>query len=166
MSWFGLFGPRKREQPRGAHVFNDEDRDLSRARQRMKAKELEMEQERKELKWQLEKEELLARLEDLRGDDDEDDNNPANMMLLSLLNGGGVGAPSGPADTVAVSSAQVQKRLTDEEIMGVIDQFDRKHITMAAKLPEDILLYQLRQRMPGYSEDTYTRAVGLLKDRK
>lgn len=148
------------------HFLSDDDRDASietrKAISNARARDIIREQERRDLKWEVERQELLARIDDVKASYEEEDSGGADAMLLQLL--GLTGQPPAPVvPTGTATHAPAAQRLTDEEIMNVIDSFDKKAVKIASRMPEQLLLSQLRAKVPGYDEDTYARAVRIVK---
>jgi len=165
MGWFF------RKKWENSHRIDDEGRMLSietkKAGANLRAAELRIAQEKMELKWAVEKAEMEASLRDIQESLNDDNGGDANAMLMQLIAGNmGAGLSSSETATTPTTATAALLSLTDEQIMNVIDSFDKTHIRMAAKLPESVLLPQLKQRLPGYDEQTYSRAVALLKDRR
>lgn len=146
---------------------------VERAKRDLAAAQLDLQKAR--LEFDLKK--IRAEMEDYFGEDDEEDEpagDPADMMMATLLQGIMKGkqppvspqTPPQPQEIMVTHVAQ-EASLDDEQIKQRIDQFiqqyGKKKVLHFAKQPDETLMPILKTQIPGYDEDTYRRALDMLK---
>lgn len=138
-------------------------------------KQLEAQQiQFQKMQMEFEMKKLRAEMEDYFDEDEEapTDDNPENL-LATLLQGifmkqqnpQGSTPPNPPINVTPQPVAN--QSLTDAQIQELIDKFvkeyGKKKVIFFANQPDDTLMPILKTQMPGFTDDTYTRALGLLK---
>jgi len=182
MAWFGLDKLFKRStQPRGAHVFNDEDRELAKAKQLQKAiqrQELEALEDRlQSLKQQRQRRILEEQIEDMEDElhdeeeeDDEDVDSPEDLLLGMLGNIFGQGTPmSRPPNTQPHQNDVLnRKHLSDDELRNLKEKIPAIYLKKAKKMSDEEIREFVSAHYPDillqYDEETQVRALKLLRE--
>lgn len=152
MSWFGLFDKKKR------HTFTDEDREVSTAKRRLHKQEIEQEREKKELKWELEKIELMHRINELKGDSGEDD---LDTQIVNII-GMGMQVKQQQAQAPKIDTNGKVVEMTDQEIRDLVADFPERQVKMFRKLPIPLQRMKIQEKFPEVGQDTINRAITII----
>jgi len=181
---YAIKNAKKRREARmqGSRSGADQDPEDPITQMNTRIKELELKQKELELQWKIEdmeaerKDELMEFL----GQTGEENQDPMSMMMMAFLQGmmnkKQDHNPGDPGWTTPQNSGVVQSgspqlsdpeliNLTDEEIQDILDQYPAQ-VKMVQPLPDKVILANLRMKFQGYTDDTYTRAMQLIKKMK
>lgn len=171
MSIKSLFTKKKKS----SYEFTDEDRELSneirkqRAEIRKEKAKYELEKER--LRNQIEIEELKSQLEELKGIGDEEEQSIEQTLLNSILTPL-IQKQFNPMDSLKMASSssysapanrEEEVHFSDDEIKGMIHQFDRATLKYARKMDDEQLRTVIIDRVPNIDADSVNRAILLIK---
>lgn len=172
MGFFGFFGRKEKDR----HDFDDDDREDSlnvrqrKAKLRLEERELKLKfQDLEYLKKKAEADIAIAKaetataryeaeLEELRGDDD-DDGEGADQMALDFF---GQILNKNPAPGGITSSTPVGA-LSGGQVQDILNLVPKDLLEKAKKMPDDLLLPFLQQKLPNFSGENLQQAIKILK---
>lgn len=148
--------------------------------------QLRLDQQKRQLEWEMEDREYQRKL-DIEEEEEERKNSQADMIdattrggipwgqIISMFAGGFFKGkqqmqmqqnltPSIRQNPTLAEPAQENElaTLSDDQIQEIIDRYPKEFI-MIQRMPDYLILTQAKQRFPGYTEDTYQRALSKIK---
>lgn len=171
MAFFDFLKPKSDSSPKGGHVIDQEDREISlklrQQRAELKTLELQRQSELQRLEYERKKMQLEDEIAEMNGayDEEETNSSPMDAMLMQILTRsmGGQTSTGASNHPQSISSTPVEVNLTDEQINDFIKQVPKNYLKVAKGMDHLQLTGIIKGYIPNISNDSLNKVITIVK---